>query len=91
MKSSLKRDTKETKISVTLDIGGSGSNEVTTGIELLDEILVVLAKASGFDLTVKAKGDLATGDHHTAEDTGIALGSVLGKQIQKGIGSSLVP
>jgi len=91
MKSSFKRDTKETKISVTLDIDGSGSNEVATGIELLDEILVVLAKASGFDLTVKAKGDLATGDHHTAEDDGIALGSVLGKLIQKGIGSSLVP
>ena len=91
MKSSFKRDTKETKISVTLDIDGAGSNEVATGIELLDEILVVLAKASGFDLTVKAKGDLATGDHHTAEDVGIALGSVLGKLIQKGIGSSLVP
>ena len=83
MKSSFKRDTKETKISVTLDIDGSGSNEVATGIELLDEILVVLAKASGFDLTVKAKGDLATGDHHTAEDVGIALGSVLGKLIQE--------
>jgi len=91
MKSSFKRDTKETKISVALDIDGSGSNEVATGIELLDEILVVLAEASGFDLTVKAKGDLATGDHHTAEDVGIAFGSVLGKLIQKGIGSSLVP
>ena len=91
MKSSFKRDTKETKISVTLDLGGSGSNEVATGIELLDEILVILTKASGFDLTVKAKGDLATGDHHTTEDVGIALGSVLGKLIQKGIGSSLVP
>ena len=91
MKSSFKRDTKETKISVTLDLDGSGSNEVATGIELLDEILVILAEASGFDLTVKAKGDLATGDHHTAEDVGIALGSVLGKLIQKGIGSSLVP
>lgn len=91
MKSSFKRDTKETKISVTLDIDGSGSNEVSTGIELLDEILVILAKASGFDLTVNAKGDLATGDHHTTEDVGIALGSVLGKLIRKGIGSSLVP
>jgi imidazoleglycerol phosphate dehydratase HisB len=91
MKSSFTRDTKETKISVTLNVDGSGSNEVATGIELLDEILVVLAETSGFDLTVKAKGDLATGDHHTTEDVGIALGSVLGKLIQKGIGSSLVP
>jgi imidazoleglycerol phosphate dehydratase HisB len=91
MKSSFKRDTKETKISVTLDIDGSGSNEVATGIVLLDEILVKFAKASGFDLTVRAKGDLATGDHHTTEDVGIALVSVLGKLIQKGIGSSMVP
>jgi imidazoleglycerol phosphate dehydratase HisB len=91
MKSSFKRDTKETKISVALDIDGSGSNEVATGIELLDEILGTLSEASGFDLTVKAEGDLATGDHHTTEDVGIALGSVLGKLIQKGIGSSLVP
>ncbi|VVB63552.1 Imidazoleglycerol-phosphate dehydratase [uncultured archaeon] len=91
MKSSFKRDTKETKISVTLDLDGSGSNEVATGIELLDEILVILAKASGFDLTVRALGDLATGDHHTTEDVGIALGSVLGKLIRSGIGSSLVP
>ena len=91
MKSSFKRDTKETKISVALDIDGSGSNEVATGIELLDEILGTLSEASGFDLIVKAEGDLVTGDHHTAEDVGIALGSVLGKLIQEGIGSSLVP
>ena len=91
MKSSFKRETKETKISVTLDIDGSGSNEVATGIELLDEILAKLAKASWFDLTLKAKGDLATGDHHTTEDVGIALGSVLSKLIRSGIGSSLVP
>lgn len=91
MKSSFKRDTKETKISVTLDLDGSGSSEVATGIELLDGILVALAEASGFDLTVKALGDLATGDHHTAEDVGIALGSVLSKLIKKGIGSFMVP
>lgn len=91
MRSSFKRDTKETKISVTLETDGSGSSEIATGIELLDEILVVLAEASGFDLTVKAKGDLATGDHHTTEDVGIALGSVLCKLIQKGIGSFMVP
>lgn len=91
MKSSFKRDTKETRISATLDLEGSGSNEVATGIGLLDEIIAALAKASGFDLTVKAKGDLATGDHHTTEDVGIALGSVLGKLIKKGMGSSIVP
>lgn len=91
MKSSFTRDTKETKISVTLNVDGSGSNEIATGIDLLDEILVLLAETSGFDLTVKAKGDLATGDHHTTEDVGIAIGRVLGKLIKKGLGSSMVP
>lgn len=91
MKSTLKRETKETSIKISLDLDGSGSNEVETGIELLDEILVSFCEASGFDLSVKAKGDLATGDHHTTEDVGITLGNVLGKLIQKGIGSSMVP
>lgn len=91
MKSSFKRDTKETRISVALDTDGSGSSEVATGIALLDEILIMLAEASGYDLKLKARGDLATGDHHTTEDVGIALGSVIGKLIKNGIGSSIVP
>jgi imidazoleglycerol-phosphate dehydratase len=91
MKSTLKRETKETSIKISLDLDSSGSNEVDTGIELLDEILVTLSEASRFGLSVTAKGDLLTGDHHTTEDVGITLGSVLGKLIQKGIGSSLVP
>jgi imidazoleglycerol phosphate dehydratase HisB len=91
MKSSYKRETKETRIAVVLDIEGTGLNEVDTGIELLDQILRTLSKASGFDLTVKAKGDLETGDHHTTEDVGIALGSTLAKLVQTGIGSSMVP
>lgn len=91
MKSTLKRETKETSIKISLDLEGSGSNEIDTGIELLDEILIALSEASGFDLSVKAKGDLLTGDHHTTEDVGITLGSVLGKLIEKGIGSSIVP
>lgn len=91
MKSTLKRETKETSIKISLDLDGSGSSDVETGVELLDEILVTFCKASGFDLSVKAKGDLLNGDHHTTEDVGITLGSVLGKLIQKGIGSSMVP
>jgi imidazoleglycerol-phosphate dehydratase len=91
MKSTLKRETKETSIKISLDLDGSGSNEVETGIELLDEILASFCEASRFDLSVSAKGDLLTGDHHTTEDVGITLGSVLGKLIQKGIGSSMVP
>jgi imidazoleglycerol phosphate dehydratase HisB len=91
MKSTIKRETKETRIKVSLDASGSGLTEVDTGIELLDEILAAIANASGFDLVMLAKGDLETGDHHTVEDVGIALGAALGKLFQTGIGSSMVP
>jgi imidazoleglycerol-phosphate dehydratase len=91
MKVSRKRETKETSIDVTLDTNGANNIKVETGIELLDEILKAFAKGSGFELTVKARGDLETGDHHTAEDTGIALGSTLSEVIKTGIGSSVVP
>ena len=65
MKASRKRETKETSIDVTLETNGANNIKVETGIELLDEILKAFAKGSGFDLTVKASGDLETGDHHT--------------------------
>jgi imidazoleglycerol-phosphate dehydratase len=91
MKASRKRETKETRIDVTLDTNGANIIKVNTGIELLDEILKAFAKGSGFELTVNAIGDLETGDHHTTEDTGITLGSALSEVIKSGIGSSVVP
>jgi imidazoleglycerol-phosphate dehydratase len=91
MKASRKRETKETRIDVTLDTNGANIIKVKTGIELLDEILKAFAKGSGFELTVNAIGDLETGDHHTTEDTGITLGSTLSEVIKSGIGSSIVP
>jgi imidazoleglycerol-phosphate dehydratase len=91
MKASLKRETKETIITISLNSDGSGDCQANTGIELLDHILSTLAKASGTDLTVKAKGDLATGDHHTTEDVGIVLGNVLSKLITEGTGCAMVP
>ena len=91
MKASKKRETKETRIDVTLDTDGANIIKVETGIELLDEILKAFAKGSGFELTVKASGDLETGDHHTTEDMGITLGSTLSQVIKSGIGSSIVP
>jgi imidazoleglycerol-phosphate dehydratase len=91
MKASRKRETKETRIDVTLDTNGANLIKVNTGIELLDEILKAFAKGSGFELTVNAIGDLETGDHHTTEDTGITLGSALSEVIKSGIGSSVVP
>ena len=91
MLASRKRETRETCIEVILETEGSGVIEVDTGIELLDEILRALGLGALFDLTVKARGDLETGDHHTTEDIGIALGGALAQVIKSGIASSIVP
>jgi len=91
MSASKKRQTKETSIEVILETRGTGIIQVDTGIDLLDEILSAIARGAGFDLTVKARGDLETGDHHTTEDTAITLGSALAQEIKSGIGSSMVP
>ncbi len=91
MKGTLARETKETKIMVSLSTSGSAICDISTGIKLLDEMLRNLAEAASFDLAVKAAGDLKTGDHHTTEDVGITLGSVLAKLANNGIGSTMVP
>ncbi len=91
MKASWNRETKETSIEVSLETEGTGKCEIETGIEVLDELLAALAKSAGYDLAVKARGDLETGDHHTTEDVGIALGLALAQVLKKGIGSSVVP
>ena len=91
MSASRKRETKETNVEVILEIEGNGIIQVDTGIELLDEILSAMASGAGFDLTVKARGDLETGDHHTTEDTAITFGNALAQEIKSGIGSSMVP
>jgi imidazoleglycerol-phosphate dehydratase len=87
---SKKRETKETSVEVFLKTEGSGVIQVDTGIELLDEVLSAIAAGARFDLTVKAMGDLETGDHHTTEDTAITLGGTLAQVIKRGIGSSMV-
>lgn len=91
MSASRKRETKETSIEVFLKTEGSGIIQIDTGIQLLDEILSAIARGAGFDLTVKARGDLETGDHHTTEDVAITLGSAMAEVIKSGIGSSMVP
>ncbi len=91
MEGSLKRETKETCIEVSLRTGGDAICDIDTGIKLLDAMLRAFAEAARFDLAVKAAGDLMTGDHHTTEDVGITLGSVLSKLIGNGIGSAIVP
>lgn len=71
------RTTRETEISVTIDLDGTGRSECRTGVGFFDHMLDQLAKHSLIDLTVAAKGDLHIDDHHTVEDTGIAIGQAL--------------
>ena len=76
-KASIKRKTKETDISVTLDLDGSGKSEIATGIGFLDHMLEQLSRHGLIDLSVKAKGDLHIDQHHTTEDVGIVIGQAL--------------
>ena len=68
------RTTSETTIAIELDLDGSGRNEVTTGLPFFDHMLSQLGRHGGFDLIVRAEGDLHIDAHHTVEDVGIALG-----------------
>ena len=68
------RRTKETSIDVRLDLDGSGTADVSSGLPFFDHMLDQLGRHGGFDLVVKATGDLAVDAHHTVEDTGIAVG-----------------
>lgn len=74
---SKKRVTKETSISVLLAIDGHGQVEVATGLPFFDHMLCQLGRHGGFDLALKAEGDLAVDAHHTVEDVGIVLGEAV--------------
>jgi imidazoleglycerol-phosphate dehydratase len=84
---SVTRNTTETRISVSLDLDGTGKYSVSTGIGFLDHMLEQLSRHSLIDLTVKAEGDLHIDFHHTTEDTGIAIGEAFSKALgdRKGI------
>ncbi|NVO14359.1 MAG: imidazoleglycerol-phosphate dehydratase HisB [Rhodoplanes sp.] len=83
----LTRTTKETDIEVALDLDGTGTSSIDTGIGFLDHMLDLLARHSRIDLSVSAKGDLHIDQHHTAEDVGITLGQAVRKALgdMKGI------
>ncbi|MHC4158142.1 MAG: imidazoleglycerol-phosphate dehydratase HisB [Planctomycetota bacterium] len=90
------RQTKETDISLELNLDGAGKYEIDTGIGFLDHMLAHLSKHGKIDLVIKAKGDLETDAHHTVEDISICLGECLIKALgdKKGIaryGYSSVP
>jgi imidazoleglycerol-phosphate dehydratase len=76
-KATVERKTKETEISVELDLDGSGEYEVSTGIPFFDHMLESFARHGLFDLCLRAKGDLAVDTHHTIEDVGIVLGQAV--------------
>ncbi|MFM8554309.1 MAG: imidazoleglycerol-phosphate dehydratase HisB [Acidimicrobiales bacterium] len=71
------RNTKETRIEVSVDLDGSGTSRVSTGIPFYDHMLDQLARHGGFDLVVQAEGDLHIDTHHTVEDVAIAVGEAI--------------
>ena len=78
-KAKISRKTKETSITVEVNIDGKGNYKIDTGIGFLDHMLEQLSKHSLIDITVKAKGDTHIDLHHTTEDTGIAIGEAINK------------
>lgn len=77
-KSAVKRETKETAISLELNVDGTGRSEIVTGIDTLDHLLAQVARHGRFDLTIKASGD---DQHHLAEDVAICLGKAFGEAL----------
>ena len=82
------RKTKETEITVKVDLDGTGQYDINTGIGFLDHMLEQLSRHSLIDLNVVAKGDLHIDSHHTTEDTGIAIGEAFREAIGKPFGIS---
>lgn len=92
----IERTTKESSISVELNLDGGGAVDVSTGVPFFDHMLTALGTHASFDLTVRAQGDIEIEAHHTVEDTAIVLGQALGEALgdKKGIrrfGDAFVP
>jgi imidazoleglycerol-phosphate dehydratase len=92
----VERETAESSVLVEIDLDGSGRTDVETGVPFYDHMLSQLGKHAGFDLTVRAKGDLEIDAHHTVEDTAIAIGEAFRQALgdKAGIrrfGDALVP
>lgn len=92
----VERTTRETTVTVTLTVDGSGTAEVRTDIGFLDHLLQTLGHHAGFDLTLACKGDLRVDDHHTAEDCALGVGEALDRALgeRRGVirfGSAFAP
>jgi len=83
----LKRETKETKIEIEMNLDGKGNYKIDTPLPFLNHMLELFSRFSNFDLKIKAKGDIEVDTHHLVEDTGICLGAVIKKALgeKKGI------
>jgi imidazoleglycerol-phosphate dehydratase len=83
----IERKTKETEVSVEINLDGSGDFQINTGIGFFDHMLTQISIHGLFDLSIKAKGDLHIDNHHTVEDCGLALGTAFAKALgdKKGI------
>ena len=93
---SITRKTAETDVTVTLNLDGTGSSSIDTGVGFLDHMLTLFAKHARFDLELTCKGDVQIDDHHSTEDTGICLGQALAAALgdKRGIaryGHALLP
>jgi imidazoleglycerol-phosphate dehydratase len=80
-RATIRRDTKETKIAVSVDLDGAGTAKISTGIGFFDHMLEQIARHGTIDLDIDAKGDLHIDGHHTVEDVGIALGMAVGEAV----------
>ncbi len=80
-KGSISRKTNETEISVSVNLDGTGISKISTGVGFFDHMLDQLSRHSLIDMEIVAKGDLHIDDHHTVEDTGIAIGQAIAKAL----------
>jgi len=83
---SKQRDTKETKIKAEINIDGKGIANITTGIGFFDHMLTLLTKHALIDMTINAVGDIQVDEHHTVEDVGIVIGTVLKEALGDKVG-----